>query len=318
MAKQSSSPSPPPDFLWQELVERSFPQFPLPDSTDEADRPALPPDEDLREHLVEMHAMAADEGPQPDHPASPRPDCPASPDRPYEPEEGYVRRPLRDWERELEFSVSDENDDDDYYDDCITEDSDSEPDFAQGRKIVTKSTPEVITLDASTQTTPEPVVIKTPLPSMPPPLAPIVTLDERQPTPELVTIEVKTEPMLESPFNRPATPNRAGPSWQPTTARLTNTTILDSQQKRIQHQAAEIRQARMELEKLQREISAEEKKKQRAIEQRRCTAGVIACYDEWQRRCRLTHAKKKKEQAAGKDFHDAVLALFEIQRRDAD
>jgi hypothetical protein len=122
MAKQSPSPSPPQDFYWQELAEQQFCQSFKADSTGEADRPALPPDENLQDHLE--YAAAGEEGPQPDHPASPRPDYPASPDHPYEPEEGYVRRPLRDWERELEFSCDDDDDED--YAGFLTDSSDSE------------------------------------------------------------------------------------------------------------------------------------------------------------------------------------------------
>ena len=99
---------------------------------------------------------------------------------------------------------------------------------------------------------------------------------------------------------------------------MTNATILDAQQVKIKQQAEEISRARQELSQLQREISREEKKKQRSIEQRRSAAGVIACYDEWRRRCRLTDAKKKKERAAEKELRDSVLSLFESLRRDAD
>ena len=99
---------------------------------------------------------------------------------------------------------------------------------------------------------------------------------------------------------------------------MTNVAILDGQQVKIKQQAEEITQARLELERLQRAITWEEKRKRRANEQRRCAASVVACYDEWRRRCRLTDGKKKKERAAEKELRDAVLSLFESLRRDAD
>ena len=314
MAGQSPSPSPPQDFHWQELVERSFPPFPSPDTTDEADRPALPPDEFLREHLVEMHAAAGEEGLQQDHPASPRPDHPASPDHPYEPEEGYVRRPLRDWERDLEFNSEDEDDDD--YDEFLTNSSDSEPGCARARPEQWAHRPNI-----NPPLPPISPPLTAPLPSipqMPPPLIPISSLCARQSTPELFTVEVETQPAPELFFAHPSTSTKVGPTWQPTTARMTNTVILNSQQVKIKQQAEEISQARQELEELQRAITQEKKKKQRAIEQRRCAAGFITCYDEWRRRCLLTIAKKKKEQTAAKELRDAVLSFYESLRRDAD
>ena len=247
--------------------------------------------------------MVADEGPQPDHPASPRPDCPASPDRPYEPEEGYVRRPLRDWERDLEFNSEDEDGDD--YDEFLTNSSHSEPNCAQARPE--QWVPRPVGTDVATQTSPgfgainpplppipPPLTPPPPIPQTPPPLIPIPSLCARQPTPELFTVEVETQPAPELFFARPSISTKVGSTWQPTTARLTNTVILNSQQVKIKQQAEEISRARQELEELQHAITQEKEKKQRAIEQRRCAAGFITCYDEWRRRCLLTIAKKKK------------------------
>ena len=243
----------------------------------------------------ENGAADAEEGPQPGLPALPQPDGPASPDHPYETEKGFKRKfPLRDWERALGFSSSDDDDDDDDDDEIDAEffsnSSDSEPHCVRGR--------------------PERWVPKTEVTSTPPPLI--------SASPDLVILEVVTEPTPGPSFASPATPTRAGPSWQPTTARMSNSVIIEHQQVRIKQQAEEISQARQELERLQRAIASEEKKKRRATEQRRCAAGVIACYDEWRRRCRLTDAKKRKERAAERELRNVVLALFESLRRDAD